>query len=49
MPSACDVNGASASHNARRGEYAVAPNCTMTNVNEKTMADNVIVPDAMVE
>jgi hypothetical protein len=49
MPSAWEMSGSSASHRTRRGEYAVALNCTITNVSENTIADSVMVPAAAVE
>ncbi len=38
-----------ASHDTRRGEYAVALNCTMTKAREKTRPVSGIIPEAMAE
>jgi len=43
------MKGSRATHKIRRGEYAVALNWTMTNVNENTMLVNASIPDPRVE
>jgi len=43
------ITGSRATHCTRRGEYALALNCTITKVNEKTMPVNAIIPEAIEE
>src|SRR5581483_1909653 len=48
-PMAWNTNGFRDIHSTRRGEYAVALNCTMTKTREKTIPVNVIMPAAIEE
>lgn len=41
--------GEPASHETRRGEYAVALNCTITNASEKTRPVRGIIPEALAD
>ena len=48
-PIACQITRSRAIQSTRRGEYAVALNCTITNASEKTIAVSEIMPDAIEE
>ena len=48
-PKPCDTTASRATHITRRGEYAVALNCTMTNARENTMPVRAIIPEAIAE
>src|SRR5689334_14974458 len=48
-PIACQITRSFAIHSTRRGEYAVALNCTITKASENTIAVREIMPDAMAE
>ena len=49
VPNACASNGSRANQSTRRGEYAVALNCTITNVSENTTPVSAIIPEAIDE
>ena len=49
MPSEWFMIAEPASQDTRRGEYAVAPNWTITKASEKTRPVSGIIPDAMAE
>ena len=48
-PTECQSTGSRAIQSTRRGEYAVALNCTMTKASEKTMPVSAIIPEAIEE
>ena len=45
-PIACIIRGSRAIQGTRRGEYAAAPNCTMTKASAKTMPVSASMPEA---